>query len=103
MKRIYLGDITIKNGINLNTEDLISGIILTSGSYSIFLKEYHLSKNTTLKLQNFLSEVNFIRNQKIKLWILTKLIKGYDFKKILNLYFDKGHLFDKDYKFICTS
>jgi hypothetical protein len=44
------------------------------------------------------TDLSWIRNERVRAWIVIKLIRGEQVQDILNRYFDKGHLFDEDYK-----
>ena len=80
------------------------GVELECGNYFHRLEhpEVSISKESIDKYTEYLSEVQWIRNDRMRLWIATKLIKGEEFTDILNKVFDKGHLFDPDYQALVT-
>jgi hypothetical protein len=76
------------------------GIEITCGKYFVRIEptEISVSKEAIAEYEKHLEDLNWIRNDRMRAWIVTKLIRGEAVRDIMNKVFDKGHLYDMDYR-----
>lgn len=79
-------------------EKIKDKLLITSNKWYILIDHIYLGNIKFLRYLLFERKLEWITNDRIKIYILLKQIKGYSFKETVNKIFTKEYLKDPDYR-----
>ena len=74
------------------------GIWIECGEYSAHVTDIPFGKDAIARYLNLEGKLGWIKNDKMRCYILIKIIKGMNEGDVFNFILDKKHLLDIDYR-----